>query len=325
MLRWGGGELYRYRLTSRGKAVISIFITIVFLLSSVKIMKSSVKAQDSMGYTVAAESKHQEATGFSYLNLENSSKTDYIKTNDSSAENEYKYTGNYFYDNEDTELHLQPSESSINGSETLRVNAEDAYATGNKKVAFLTFDDGPSKNITPQILEILSNYNIKATFFVLGSLVLKNSEILREVADYGHSIGIHTYSHDYSKIYDNIDNFLYEIMITNSALKRVLGDDFHTRLFRFPGGSFGGLKEPYIEAVIKEGYVYLDWNVITGDGESSGIAPSKLLETLKTTAKGKQHLIVLMHDSIDKETTVQALPGIIEYLKAQGYEFAALQ
>jgi peptidoglycan/xylan/chitin deacetylase (PgdA/CDA1 family) len=207
----------------------------------------------------------------------------------------------------------------------LSIDAEKAYVYDGIKYAFLTFDDGPSKNITPQVLDILKKYDIKATFFVLGSLSARNGELLKDIADSGHAIGIHTYSHNYKAVYESTGSFINEIKMTDTVLKQTLGSEFHTRLFRFPGGSFESYKSQYKDILNANGYVSIDWNVVNGDGEYSDLDPQNLLDRLKATSKGKRNLVVLMHDSSGKQTTVDVLPGAIEYLKSQGYEFAVLK
>lgn len=206
----------------------------------------------------------------------------------------------------------------------LKVPVEEAYSYGENKVAFLTFDDGPTPSITPQILDILEQYNVKATFCVIGYLVKENPEILRDIAAFDHAIGIHTYSHRYKQIYSSSSYFLEEVEKSQELLKEVLGQDFFTRIVRFPGGSFS-VPDVFKEVLKDKGYVYVDWNTISGDGESNTMPAEKQLERLKDTARGKKNLIILLHDSVTKQETVKALPGIIEYLQEQGYQFALLK
>ena len=88
----------------------------------------------------------------------------------------------------------------------------------NKKIAYLTFDDGPSRTVTPQILDILAKYDIKATFFVVGKYAEKNPDILRRIYEEGHVIGNHTYSHNYNYIYKNVSNFVRELDATQRGI-----------------------------------------------------------------------------------------------------------
>lgn len=193
----------------------------------------------------------------------------------------------------------------------------------NVKVAYLTFDDGPSKYVTPEILDILNRYNIKATFFVVGNQAEKNPEVLKRIYEEGHAIGNHTYSHNYKFIYNNIENFLYELDITAQVMKRILGEDFETNIVRFPGGSFGEKKEPFRNIVLEKGYNYIDWNCLNGYAEGHHIPPNNLVKRVESTFKNQQELIILMHDTDAKGTTAEALPNIIEFLIEKGYEFAS--
>jgi peptidoglycan/xylan/chitin deacetylase (PgdA/CDA1 family) len=212
---------------------------------------------------------------------------------------------------------------SLDNTQQLIYPVEAAYLNDGKKIAFLSFDDGPSQT-TDKILDILKRYGIKATFFIIGSSAEKFPDTLKKIAEDGHTIGNHTYTHDYKTIYSDVNVFMDEVKKTDGILQNVLGDSFHTRLFRFPGGSFEAEKQPFRQELIKEGYVNIDWNALSGDGEGTNIPADKLYNRLVNTAGKQQHLVILMHDSSTKQTTVEALPRIIEYLKAQNYEFATL-
>ena len=192
------------------------------------------------------------------------------------------------------------------------------------KIAYLTFDDGPSKTVTPQILNILKNYNIKATFFILGNMAESNPSLIKRIKSEGHSIGNHTYSHKYDYIYSSMNNFFGEINRTENILKGILGNNFKTRLIRFPGGSFESYKQTYKKEAINRGYKVYDWNALNGDSEAKVVSVSKQISRIKETVRGQNELIVLMHDSNGKENTVTALPQIIGYLKGQGYSFRVL-
>lgn len=193
-----------------------------------------------------------------------------------------------------------------------------------QKVAYLTFDDGPSSNVTPKILNILDNYDIKATFFVIGQMAEANKDVLiREKAE-GETIGNHTFTHNYKYIYGSPKNLIDDFNKCSETIKDILGKDYDIKYARFPGGSFGKKLETYRDATEKAGYSFIDWNCIDGDGEGNNISPKILLEKIKQTSIRKKTLVVLLHDASTKSTTVQALPNIIEYLKSQGYIFKTL-
>lgn len=195
----------------------------------------------------------------------------------------------------------------------------------NVKVAYLTFDDGPSTTVTPQILDILNEYDIKATFFVLGKMAEKNPDILKRIQAEGHSIGNHTYSHNYKYIYKNMDNFLGELNKTDEVFKSILGEEFATSLLRFPGGSFEKYKQKYKIAAEKLDYRVYDWNALSGDSEAKNVSVDKQISRLKQTTRGQKKLLVLMHDTYGKETTAKALPSMIDYLIENGYTFDKLE
>lgn len=203
-------------------------------------------------------------------------------------------------------------------------NANSSLPPSKGKIAYLTFDDGPSKTVTPSILKTLDKYNIKATFFVLGSMAEENPNILKTIKAKGHSIGHHSYSHNYKYLYANTNNFLGEVNRTDRIFKKTLGQNFNTHLLRFPGGSFEAYKNPHKKVFQSKGYRIYDWNALNGDSEARNVSVNTQMARLKETVRGQKELIVLMHDANGKENTAKALPGMIEYLKAQGYTFRAL-
>lgn len=197
-----------------------------------------------------------------------------------------------------------------------------AYRHNNDKVAYLTFDDGPTPSITNKILDILEEEGIKATFFIIGSYAEKNPHLIKRAYDEGHGIGNHTYSHKFNYIYKKPQNLVGELVRTEKILQGILGEDKIFRVIRFPGGSFGEAMEPFREAVNEAGFGYIDWNSINGDAESVVAKPAdQQLARLKETVNGQSGLIVLMHDAINKDATVDALPEIIKYLRKKGYRF----
>lgn len=195
----------------------------------------------------------------------------------------------------------------------------------NTKFAYLTFDDGPSATVTLAILDILDEYNIKATFFVVGTMVEKYPEILKEVYNRGHTIGNHSYSHNYKYLYRSSKNFMADIDRADRLLKNVLGEDFETNLLRFPGGSFGKHKAPMIKTAEKAGYTIYDWNSLNGDAEGLNLTNNYLIRRLKETTKNKKNAIILMHDLDSKVGTLETLRENIDYLISQGFHFRVLE
>lgn len=195
----------------------------------------------------------------------------------------------------------------------------------NQKIAYLTFDDGPSSNITPQILDVLKKYNIKATFFVVGNMAEQYPDMIKRIDAEGHTIGNHSYSHSYKHIYRNTSNFINELKRTKNVLNDILGEQYQTNIIRFPGGSFGDRKAVFRKAAKDKGYTYYDWNSLNGDGEGNNISKRRLIQRFKSTYKGQKELNILMHDIETKQTTVYALPEIIEFLQEEDYEFSVLK
>lgn len=201
---------------------------------------------------------------------------------------------------------------------------KDIYYSDEKQV-YLTFDDGPSKNITPQILNILKENDVKATFFVLGARVELYPELLKQEFEEGHYIANHGYSHQYSKIYESKDTTFGEFIDCENAIKNALGNpDYNSYLFRFPGGSSGGryasVKAEARELLNSYGIAQTNWNCLTGDAENKTTKEACIQEMIDT--KGNQNsIILLMHDAADKSQTAEALPEIIQYFKNEGYTF----
>lgn len=197
------------------------------------------------------------------------------------------------------------------------------YHTGEKSV-YLTFDDGPSTTVTPLILDLLKQENIKATFFVLGSRVELNPTIVKREYDEGHFIANHGYSHIYSSIYTSIDTVLEEYNKTQQAIQNALGIEYNGHLFRFPGGSTGGkyasLKSE-AKALLDENNIgYIDWNALSSDAAGAKTKEA-LMENIIETVGEKSNVVILMHDTGDKILTYEVLPDVIAYLREKGYTF----
>ena len=198
--------------------------------------------------------------------------------------------------------------------------------TAHVKDIYLTFDDGPSPDITPQILAILEKYNVPATFFVLGSRVELYPNLVRQEYEAGHYIANHGYTHTYSSIYSSVQSVIDEYNQNEKAVQDALGTkEYHTLLFRFPGGSSGGpyndLKAQAKATLENMGIASTNWNCLNGDAEGGTRSKQQLIDRLYETAEGWDSLVVLMHDANDKQTTADALPEIIEHYQAEGYTF----
>lgn len=195
-----------------------------------------------------------------------------------------------------------------------------------EKRAFLTFDDGPS-NITGSILDILKEKNIKATFFVLGSNVDKNPELVKRMYDEGHFIANHGYTHIYEKIYRSKETVLEEYDRCNDSISRAIGiQGYNPHLFRFPGGYLGEstytqIKQEAGKFLEDNDIMNVDWNALTGDSEGTGMNLKGIMGNIQNTTKDKNSVVVLMHDASGKQITCETLPNVIEYLTNSGYVF----
>lgn len=197
--------------------------------------------------------------------------------------------------------------------------------SNNKKIAYLTFDDGPSGDITPEILKILDENEVKATFFTIGKMAEEHKELLKLQLKSGHAIGNHSYSHNMGQIYRNIEFFKADVAKGDETIRNILGESYKSNLFRFPGGSFERYKDPFKQYIKEIGKKYYDWNCLNGDAEGQGFTKEKLIERFKETFGGENKIIVLMHDAYGKKSTPEALPYIIKYLKENGYKFKTLE
>ncbi len=203
-------------------------------------------------------------------------------------------------------------------------NINHIYSSDTKR-AFLTFDDGPSNN-TNQILDILKEKNTKASFFVLGSNVEKNPEMVKRMYNEGHFIANHGYSHVYETIYQSPQSVLDEYNKCNQLVRDAIGEqEYDSHLFRFPGGFVGGkyadIKNQAKDLLLQNNIVHVDWNALNGDSETTRPTVEYEMQRIQETVGNKQSVVILMHDAQAKKVTVDALPQIIDYLQQQGYEF----
>ena len=240
--------------------------------------------------------------------------------------------GGYFYTEEITEY-----EKAVHKIE-YQMGYIDVYATADddtketsaakneeqKRVVYLTFDDGSSPRTT-EILDLLKEYNIKATFFIVSSDKPANTELLKRIQSEGHSIGVHSASHDYKKIYKSVDAFLQDFESCLNYIKDTTGDS--PRIFRFPGGSVNSYNKEIckdlVEEMTRRGYTYFDWNVSSGDA-AKGYTEESIYKNVMDGCKSHDVSVVLMHDSQPKKATVAALKRIIPDLLELGYTFAPL-
>lgn len=188
------------------------------------------------------------------------------------------------------------------------------------KVVYLTFDDGPDPQNTPAILDILKKEQIKATFFLVGTQIEKHPALVQRLFAEGHAIGNHTYDHIYKSLYQSPQSYVAQLNHTDELLKSIIL--CRPRISRAPGGSTGSFNKGYWDMLKQNGYIEVGWNVSSGDASAAKAAAieGNVLTQMKQTFL-QSHAIVLMHDGPGHIETVRALPGIIQALKAQGFEF----
>ena len=219
-------------------------------------------------------------------------------------------------------------------TKTRKVTVQKSYSKvggslgcGNPGTIYLTFDDGPHGSYTPYILDVLKKYNVKATFFVLGSLANSYPSILKREVNEGHAVGIHTWSHDYASIYKSSDSFWSEVNRTHDVILNTTGYD--SKLIRFPGGASNTVSRKYstgimsrlANEVVEKGYNYFDWNLSSGDAGGVKNATEEYNNVINSLSKSRGN-VILMHDI--KLTTRDAIENIVKYGINNGYTFDVL-
>jgi len=190
------------------------------------------------------------------------------------------------------------------------------------KVAYLTFDDGPERDITPGILDILKAEGIKATFFVLPYQGV--DDLYQRIIDEGHEVGNHSYSHVYDRLYDRtVDDFRRDVRRAHDFMEENF--NYTMTSFRFPGCVWraGSGLSARIDVVREFGYRHYQWHVDPEDWRRSKSAADITKDILDYTA-GREHVIILLHDYVHSHATLEALPGIIKGLREQGYTFSTV-
>ena len=187
-----------------------------------------------------------------------------------------------------------------------------------KKIA-LTFDDGPSSN-TDQILDILKDYDVKATFFVVGKTDERSVKAYQRIVEEGHTLAMHSYSHRYDEIYESKEAFARDLNSLQEYLYETTG--VWPRIYRFPGGSSNTVSkvdmQELIEYLTDIGITYFDWNVASGDAVSRTLPAETIVNNCLSGIEKQKESVILMHDASNKGTTIEALPQIIEAIQEQG-------
>lgn len=227
---------------------------------------------------------------------------------------------------------------SVGGEETQTTGSTEAYTTsgvdesrraqmgteeetadeeeGVRKV-YLTFDDGPSSN-TGRILDILAEYNVKATFFVVGKEEEKYQPLYNRIVDEGHTLAMHSYSHKYYEIYQSKESYVEDLTKLQEFLYDTTG--VWCRYCRFPGGSSNTVSKVDMHELIayldEQDMTYFDWNIVSGDASNDPISSGEIIRNCTRRLGEFDEAIILMHDAAEKDSTVEALPGLIEQIQA---------
>lgn len=216
------------------------------------------------------------------------------------------------------------SSSAVEESSRKQKNLSDmeelqADADGFQKEVYLTFDDGPSAN-TDKILDVLKEYDVRATFFVVGKTDEHSTRMYQRIVDEGHTLAMHSYSHKYDEIYESKENFVDDLTKLQEYLYQITG--VWPRFYRFPGGSsntVSNIEMPDLIAYLNEnGITFFDWNISSGDAVRDSISIDEIVDNCVSKLDGVNIGMILMHDANDKVTTVEALPEVIRAIKERG-------
>lgn len=200
-----------------------------------------------------------------------------------------------------------------------KVKADKKEDISDNKEVYLTFDDGPSDKTTENILDVLKENDVKATFFIIGKYIEGREDILKRIVKEGHSLGLHTYSHNYKTIYQNNKVFIDEMLKCQNEIYKATG--VKTNIIRFPGGSVKRLDEKFKKELEEEGFKIYDWNMALTDGINPKAPVGKFYKEGTKRKKPLSKVILLMHCDCLNKNTCRALPDIIEFYKEKGYEF----
>ena len=194
----------------------------------------------------------------------------------------------------------------------------DAQTESGKIRVYLTFDDGPSPS-TDDILDVLAEYDVKATFFVTGKEGEYYEKLYKRIADEGHTLGMHSYSHKYNEIYASKQAFEEDLEKLQDYLYEVTG--VWSRFYRFPGGSSNNVSKVPMQDLVDDlaaaDIYYLDWNIESGDASGQALSARAIADRVLSKIGAEQTQVVLFHDAADKRSTVEALSIILKSLSGR--------
>jgi Predicted xylanase/chitin deacetylase len=290
--------------------VLPTIICMVLLLKIDKLEKQMdlITQANSKEYVLYSEKKDTLKNGNVVYAAEKSRKTkDSNSNNDQMKESE---------EQSDTKADKDTNKAS---DKVTDAKTEESQSVNNKRV-YLTFDDGPSEH-TNKVLDILDKYHVKATFFVIGKTDDASVKIYQRIVKEGHTLGMHSFSHDYNYIYSSKKNFVDDFTKISDLLYNVTG--IRPKYYRFPGGSSNTVcKLPmttFISYLNEKKISYFDWNVENGDATGKEYSIKQLNKNIMDGVSQHHTSIILMHDTKDKPKTLKALPKLIEELQKEDY------
>ena len=189
-----------------------------------------------------------------------------------------------------------------------------------QRVVYLTFDDGPKKD-TPELLALLEELDVPATFFLVGLSVRAFPEYAKMIVDAGYTVGCHSMTHSYSRLKSGTDYVGRDLVRFTELMRETVGEDFSTDIYRFPGGSssYASHTKTFVR---DQGYAWFDWNVMTGDAQYTFNKDEDMLHYTIGQVRGQEVVVLLMHES--KARTRRILPELVAYFRENGYEFRTL-
>lgn len=219
---------------------------------------------------------------------------------------------------EDKQQKADSVSSSAIGSQDGEESAQPSSSDGKKHV-YLTFDDGPS-DYTEPLCEMLEENGMTATFFCIGKTDEHSKEMYQRIVDGGHTLAMHSYSHDYASLYHSLKSFKEDFYKVQNYFEEITG--VKPTIYRFPGGSSNQVSSVPIKKCIRflarEGINYFDWNALNGDAEGKTYSQKEMLKRTMSGIKAYDNPVVLMHDTNAKKSTFEMMPKLIRRLKKMG-------
>ncbi|MBT2293414.1 polysaccharide deacetylase [Paenibacillus albidus] len=293
---------YRRRIVIRGLLVMAL----LFLVINERSLSSQNKPPTASVQVLPLLSISAPYAASTEINRKSSTTTTSISTSTSA-----------YLKNAQPERSPQPQSQPAKAAAALPVAAAAAKAS---KTVYLTFDDGPSP-ITAKVLGILQQEKVKATFFVLGEQAETHPELINAIWEQGHTIGNHTYNHNYQELYSGFPAFWSQIKQTEEIIRSITG--IRPQLIRAPGGTFGHFDHTYFNLLEQAGYRVMDWTADSGDSKRRGVPAADIVRESTADLQASK-VVLLLHDGDGHEASAEALPRIIAKYKAAGYVFGQL-